>query len=53
MDYVPAVLNSGSPKLDPSPEELRINSPVLLRSNQVVGDLQGGSAIANKPGEGA
>jgi hypothetical protein len=49
MDHVPAVLNGGNRELDPGPEEMRINSPVLLRGKQVVGDLEGGSATEDKP----
>jgi hypothetical protein len=39
-------------KLDPGPNELRIVSPLLLRDKKVVGDMEGGSTIADEPEDG-
>ena len=59
-DHIPLLLNE-SKDVDPGPRELRVHSPLLLRDNKVVGDLEGGGAVTDKldwgiffymPGEG-
>ncbi|MFP5236459.1 MAG: hypothetical protein ACLGSD_11205 [Acidobacteriota bacterium] len=47
MDHVPSFV--GASQMDPGPDEIRIASPLLLRDEQVVGDLEGGSATEDKP----
>jgi len=44
MDHVPTMVNEN--QLDPNENELRIVSPLLLRDKQVVGDMEGGTAVA-------
>jgi hypothetical protein len=51
FDHVPAFIGSSS-QLDPGPGELRMVSPLLLSGQQVLGDMQGGSTIADKAGWG-
>ncbi len=51
FDHVPAFIGNSS-HLDPGAGELRIVSPVLLSGQQVLGDMQGGSAIIDKAGWG-
>jgi hypothetical protein len=51
FDHVPAFIRSSS-HLDPGPGELRMVSPLLLSGQQVLGDMQGGSAITDKAGWG-
>jgi hypothetical protein len=51
MDHVPYGIAAENESLDPAPDELRISSPVLLRGEKVVGDFEGGNAIANQPGK--
>ncbi|HEY4046113.1 MAG TPA: hypothetical protein VGM27_04520 [Acidobacteriaceae bacterium] len=50
IDHIPVMIGGGQ-NLDPGPDELRIVSPVLLRGKEVAGDMEGGSALADKPGE--
>ncbi|HEX3437708.1 MAG TPA: hypothetical protein VHT24_13145 [Pseudacidobacterium sp.] len=52
FDHMPAFIGSSSRELDPGPKELRLVSPVLLSDKQVLGDLEGGSAIVDKTGQG-
>lgn len=47
MDHIPSFV--GASDMDPGPDETRIISPLLLRDNEVVGDLDGGSATETKP----
>jgi hypothetical protein len=51
FDHVPAFIGTSS-LLDPGPGELRIVSPLLLSGQQVLGDMQGCTAIADKVGRG-
>jgi hypothetical protein len=51
MDHVPTPI-SGTREVDPGVGELRMNSPLLLRGNELVGDMEGGSASIGKPGQG-
>jgi hypothetical protein len=44
MDHMPTMVMENL--LDPPADELRIVSPMLLRDKQVVGDMEGGSAVA-------
>jgi hypothetical protein len=53
MDHMPAlVANDPGEQMDPKPDELRFVSPLLLRGNEVVSDLQGATAIATEKYEG-
>lgn len=53
MDHMPAlVANDLGEQMDPKPDELRFVSPLLLRGNEVVSDLQGATAIATEKYEG-
>jgi hypothetical protein len=45
-DHVPTLITNTQAQLDPNVDELRIVSPLLLRDKQVVGDMEGASAIA-------
>jgi len=47
IDHVPV----GEGQIDPEPNQLRILRPVILRGDQVLGDLQGMSAVETSPGE--
>ncbi len=47
MDHVPTYV--GTHEMDPGPEALRIFSPILLRGNQVAGEMIGGMAKIKKP----
>lgn len=38
--------------LDPRANELRMVSPVLLRDKMVAGDMEGGTAVIDEPGQG-
>jgi len=49
-DHIP-VLMGNNEYLDPLVNELRLTSPLLLRGNQVVGDMQGAMAFADQPNE--
>lgn len=51
MDHVPTPI-SGTREVDPEAGELRMNSPLLLRGNELVGDMEGGSASIDKSGQG-
>ena len=51
MDHMPSPV-AGNRDVDPGPGELRVNSPLLLRDSAVVGDMEGGSASIDKPGQG-
>jgi hypothetical protein len=46
LDHMPAF--TGTHDMDPGPEELRIVSPLLLRGNDVVGDMEGASVMLDK-----
>jgi hypothetical protein len=50
MDHLPAMHGLNEP-MDPNTGELRLVSPLLLRDKQVIGDMQGGTAIATNPGD--
>lgn len=47
MDHVPSFI--GASDMDPSADEIRIVSPLLLRNKEVVGDLDGGAATETTP----
>jgi hypothetical protein len=53
-DHIPTAgsLMGRNHDLDPGPDEMRIVSPLLLRDKKVVGDLEGGSTLANEPDQG-
>jgi hypothetical protein len=51
MDHMPPFM-AGNRDVDPGPGELRINSPLLLRANKLVGDMEGGNASTDERGEG-
>ena len=60
VDHIPVSMGDNE-YIDPSANELRVASPLLLKNNQVVGDLQGAMAFASTlkdgvllyiPGEG-
>ncbi|WP_263382598.1 hypothetical protein [Granulicella arctica] len=50
-DHMPLTYGSNQ-MLDPGANEVRLTSPLLLKNNKVVGDMAGGSAIADHPGDG-
>ncbi len=50
-DHIPVMMGNNE-YLDPSAKELRLTSPLLLKNNQVVGDMQGAMAFASSPKEG-
>ena len=52
LDHMPVFIGDSNHELDPGPEELRLISPLLIRDKQVLGDFQGGIAIADKAGQG-
>ena len=52
VDHMPVTFGSNQ-LLDPGPSEIRLTSPLLLKNNQVVGDMGNGSADADEPGDGA
>ena len=47
-DHIPTLLTDNH-DLDPEAGEFRMVSPLLLKGKEVVGDMQGGSAIGDKP----
>lgn len=47
-DHIPVMMGN-SEVLDPTPNELRLTGPLLLKDNQVVGDLPGAMAFADHP----
>ncbi|MBB5060975.1 hypothetical protein HDF16_005711 [Granulicella aggregans] len=49
-DHIPVLMGSNE-YLDPSAHELRLTSPLLLKNNQVVGDMEGATALADEPNE--
>ena len=51
-DHVPVQLGNNQ-LLDPAPNEVRLSSPLLLKNNQVAGEMFNSSADADQPGEGA
>ena len=51
-DHIPVTVGSNQ-LLDPAPNEVRLISPLLLKNNQVAGEMFGSSADADQPGEGA
>ena len=51
MDHMPAMPAHLDEPMDPNTDELRLVSPLLLRDKQVIGDMQGGTAIATNPGD--
>jgi hypothetical protein len=52
FDHMPAFIGTSIHDLDPGPEELRVTGPLLLGGKQVLGDLEGGTAIADKASQG-
>jgi hypothetical protein len=46
-DHIPTLI--GESQLDPSPDELRFVSPLLLRDKRVVGDMEGATSTMDKP----
>jgi hypothetical protein len=51
MDHLPSPV-AGNRDVDPGPGELRMNSPLLLKGSEVVGDMEGGLVSVDKPGQG-
>jgi hypothetical protein len=51
-DHVPVFLGASTQDVQAGPEELRLISPMLISDKQVLGDMQGGSAISDKADEG-
>jgi hypothetical protein len=51
MDHMPSPV-AGNRDVDPGPGELRMNSTLLLKGKQLVGDMDGGSASVDEPGQG-
>ncbi len=51
MDHMPSPV-AGNREMDPGPGELRMNSPLLLKGKEVLGDMEGGGASIDKPGQG-
>lgn len=45
LDHVPALLYSPDEALDPKPNEFRVVSPVLVRDNEVIVNVDGSSSI--------
>jgi len=41
-DHVPTLITDAQAQLDPKPDQVRILSPLLLKDNQVIGDMAGG-----------
>ncbi len=52
FDHMPVFIGRSKQDFQAGPEELRVVSPLLLSDKQVAGDLRGGTAIAEKAGEG-
>lgn len=50
-DHIPVVGGEGQ-LLDPAPNEIKLNSPLLLKNKKLVGDMANASAGADQPGEG-
>lgn len=50
MDHLPVLGYLGG-NLDPGANELRIVSPMMLRDNQIAGDVEGGSATTDEAGQ--
>jgi hypothetical protein len=53
VDHIPVQLGGNNQLLDPAPNEVRLTSPLLLKNNQIAGDMFNSSADADQPGEGA
>ena len=51
-DHIPVWVGTNQ-LLDPAPNEVRLTSPLLLKNNQVAGEMFNSSADADQPGEGA
>jgi len=51
VDHAPPLASAPDEQLDPKPGELRFVSPVLLRDNEVVQELEGASAITSDGNE--
>lgn len=45
LDHVPALLYSPDEALDPKPNEFRVVSPVLVRDNEVIANVEGSTSI--------
>ena len=52
LDHMPAFIGSRTHDLDPGPGELRMVTPLLLKHEQVAGDLKGAIANVDKPNMG-
>jgi hypothetical protein len=52
MDHLPVMPFQNNEAIDPGAGELRVSSPLLIRDNAVVGDLEGAMTTLTKP-EGA
>ena len=50
-DHVPVIPEQGANHLDPGPDQVRILSPMLLKDNQVIGDMEGGMTSAERPSQ--
>jgi hypothetical protein len=50
MDHMPTPM-AGNREVDPGPGELRMNSPLLLKGSEVIGDMEGGLVSVDKPGQ--
>lgn len=53
MDHMPALPSQNNQSIDPAVDELRMVSPLLLRDNKVVGDLNGFTGTLTKPEQAA
>jgi hypothetical protein len=51
MDHMPTPM-AGNREVDPKAGELRMNSPLLLKGSEVIGDQEGGLVSVDKPGQG-
>lgn len=51
MDHMPTMPYQGNQAIDPAVDELRVVSPLLLRDNKVVGDLNGAMSTQTKPNQ--
>lgn len=49
MDHMPVMPNQNNQAIDPGAGELRVTSPMLIRDNAVIGDLEGAMTTQTKP----
>ena len=50
-DHIPVAGGEGQ-LLDPAPNEIKLNSPLLLKNKKLVGDMENATAHADQPGDG-